>query len=134
MRMTVACVQSQALMLEGALALEELYLRLSRWTIEAIESHDTGDWHTSEARIAKAIALLGFMDRTIDVSSDYEIATSILSLHRFAIGALIRARVERSTAALDGLPSVFVSLAEVFALMAARIETSGPGALVTGSN
>jgi len=131
MRMIAACVQSQALMLDGARALEELYLRLSRWTIEAIESHDAGDWQTSEARITKAIALLGFMDRTIDVSSDYKLATTILSLHRFAIGALIRARVERSAAALDGLASVFVSLAEVLALMA---ETSGPGVPLTRNN
>jgi hypothetical protein len=37
-----------------------------------------------------------------------------LSLHRFVIGTLVRAKAERNASALEGMPQVFVALADIF--------------------
>jgi len=118
--MNAAYVQSQALTLEAERAFEELYHRLSRWTREALENDAMGRGQVRDECIEKSITVLGFMDRLIDVSGNYEIATAVLNLHRFAVGCLIRAKVEKSCAPLDGVADVFVSLAEIFALMTSQ--------------
>jgi flagellin-specific chaperone FliS len=115
MRLTHAYTQSQNLTLGGEAAFEELYTRLARWSRDAAENIAAGDFNSFEALMEKSLSLLGFMDRCIDLSGSYEIATRILSLHRFAIGTLVRAKAERSAVALSGLPEVFVSLADIFA-------------------
>ena len=114
MKPTEAYTKSQALTLKGETAFEELYTRLARWTREATENAGRGDSAAFEALVQKCISLLGFMDQCIDVSQNYDIATRILSLHRFAIGALVRANAEGNAAALEGLPEVFVALTDIF--------------------
>ena len=119
MRTPTAYAQYQTFTLDGERAFEELYTRLARWTQELAESQSEGDWTGSEAKLDRCVSLLGYMDRVIDLSHNYEIASAILSLHRFAIGALIKAKAERNPAALGGLPQVFVSLSEIFAAISA---------------
>lgn len=119
MRTPTAYAQFQTFTLDGERAFEELYTRLARWTQESAESQSKGDWTSSEARLDRCVSLLGYMDRVIDLSHNYEIASAILSLHRFAIGALIKAKADRNPGALSGLPQVFVSLSEIFAAISA---------------
>jgi flagellin-specific chaperone FliS len=114
MKLAAAYMQSQAVTLSNESAFEELYTRLSRWAAQAAKDVTAGDRSGFEALVEKCLSLLGFMDRCIDVSGNYEIASRILSLHRFAINALVRAKAERDGSALTGLPEVFVSLAEIF--------------------
>lgn len=109
-----AYAQSQAVTLDGERAFEELYTRLARWTQESEQRGSGNDWTAVEAALERCVALLGFMDRTIDLAHNSEIAGAVLSLHRFAIGALVKAKAERNTAELEGLPQVFISLAEIF--------------------
>ncbi len=120
MRHMAAYAQLQTVTLGGEQAFEELYTRLARWTREAGECLQTGDIATAEARVEKCVSLLGYMDRVIDLSQNYEIAAAILNLHRFAIGALVKAKAQRSATDLAGLPQVFIGLAEIFAAMAAK--------------
>jgi flagellin-specific chaperone FliS len=120
MRHMAAYTQLQTVTLGGEQAFEELYTRLARWTREAGECLHGGDFATAEARLEKCVSLLGYMDRVIDLSQNYEIAATILSLHRFAIGALVKAKAQRSASEVAGLPQVFVGLAEIFAAMAAK--------------
>jgi len=125
---TMAYTQTQNLTLGGERAFEELYTRLARWAQEAAESHGRGDRAEVDARIERCISLLGFMDREIDPSKNHEVANAILSLHRFAIGTLIKAKIgtivkpkdRTATIELEALPRVFVSLAEIFAAMRER--------------
>jgi flagellin-specific chaperone FliS len=129
MKLTHAYTQSQNLTLDGEAAFEELYTRLARWSREAAENLASGDFNSFEALAEKSLSLLGFMDRCIDLSGSYEIATRILSLHRFVIGALVRAKAERNAAALSELPEVFVSLAEIFtAIRSTRGQSGNPAA------
>lgn len=114
MNSPMAYTQCQTVTLDGEKAFEELYTRLARWAQESAESQSRGDWTTSDSQLDRCISLLGFMDRVIDVSQNYEIASAILSLHRFAIGALVRAKGQRNPAELDGLPQIFISLGEIF--------------------
>ena len=50
------------------------------------------------------------MDRSIDMSNNREVAVAILSLHRFAIAALIKAKSERAIEDFEPLVKVFLSL------------------------
>ena len=120
MRHTAAYTQLQTVTLGGEQAFEELYTRLARWTREAAECLEHGDSTTAEARVEKCVSLLGYMDRVIDLSQNYEIAAAILNLHRFAIGALVKAKAQRAAAEIAGLPQVFIGLAEIFAAIAAK--------------
>lgn len=125
---TMAYTQTQNLTLDGERAFEELYTRLARWTQEAAEGHARGDRAVVDAKIDRCILLLGFMDREIDPSQNHEVAYAILSLHRFAIRALIKAKIgaiakpkdQIATGELEALPRVFVSLAEIFAAIRER--------------
>jgi len=122
-----AYTQSQAVTLDGERAYEELYTRLARWTQESERSGSRNEWTEVEATLERCVALLGFMDRAIDLESNAEITTAILSLHRFAIGALVKAKAEHSTAELDGLPQVFIALADIFvAIRENRIAQTEP--------
>ena len=49
------------------------------------------------------------------MSQSYDIAVAILSLHRFAISTLVKAKGERTIADLEPLVKIFFSLAEIFA-------------------
>jgi flagellin-specific chaperone FliS len=120
MRHAAAYAQFQSVTLSGEQAFEELYTRLARWTQEAGERLRSADWTTAEARLEKCVSLLGYMDRVIDMSQNYEIAAAILSLHRFAIGALVKAKAQRSAAEVAGLPQVFIGLGEIFAAIVAK--------------
>jgi len=115
MKLAQAYAQSQNITLSGETAFEELYTRLARWTREAEENSNRGETATFEALVEKCLSVLGYMDQCIDVSNNYDTATRILSLHRFAIGGLVRSKAERNAAPLSGIPQVFVSLAEIFA-------------------
>jgi len=107
--------KAQAVTLSGEQAFEELYARLARWTREAAESSNSGDFGKFDQLVDKCLSLIGYMDQCVDLSANYDVASRILSLHRFAIGALVKAKAERTASALSGLPEVFVSLAEIFA-------------------
>ena len=109
----------QAISLEGEAAYEELYTRLARWTREAAACHQGGKEAEAEAKLDRCIEVLGYMDRGIDMSRSYDIAVAILSLHRFAIAALVKAKGERATADLEPLVKIFLSLAEIFAAIRA---------------
>ena len=125
---TMAYTQTQNLTLDGEGAFEELYRRLARWTQEAAEGHARGDRAVVDTKVERCVSLLGFMDREIDPSQNHEVANAILSLHRFAIGTLIRAKIgtivkhkdRTAIIELEALPRVFVSLAEIFAAMRER--------------
>ena len=128
MKITQAYTQCQTITLDGETAFEELYTRLSRWIRDASERLESGDCAGFEALVEKCVTLLGFMDSCIDLSGNYDIATRILSLHRFLIGALVRAKAERNGAALIGLPEVFVSLSAIFvAIRASHLKSEGTG-------
>ncbi len=64
--------------------------------------------------------MLGYMDRGIDMSRSYDIALAILSLHRFAIGSLVKAKAEKQPLELEALVKIFLSLAEIFSVIHAR--------------
>jgi flagellin-specific chaperone FliS len=127
MKLTGAYMESQSVTLAGESAFEELYTRLARWAREAADYLGRGNFDACEKLIEKSVSMLGFMDRCIDVSSNYDIATRILSEHRFAIGALVRAKAERNAEALRGLPEVFVLLAETFAAIRSSREQGAGG-------
>jgi flagellin-specific chaperone FliS len=120
----MAYTQCQTVTLEGEQAFEELYTRLARWAQESAESQSRDDWTTSDSQLDRSISLLGFMDRVIDVSQNYEIASAILSLHRFAIGALVKAKAQRDPSELEGLPQIFISLGEIFGTIYATKDAS----------
>jgi len=105
----------QAISLEGEAAYEELYTRLARWTREAAAFHQDGKEAEAEAKLDRCIEVLGYMDRGIDISQSYDIAVAILSLHRFGISTLVKAKGERTITDLEPLVKVFLSLAEIFA-------------------
>jgi flagellin-specific chaperone FliS len=117
MKTASAYAQFQTVTLGGEQAFEELYTRLARWTRESGEFLARCEWPEAEARLEKCVSLLGYMDRVIDLSQNYEIASAILNLHRFAIGALVKAKAQREAGQLAGLPQVFIGLSEIFRAM-----------------
>ncbi|HLW72289.1 MAG TPA: flagellar protein FliS [Candidatus Binataceae bacterium] len=120
MRNATAYLNTQTTTLNHERAFEELYLRLARWTHEIAVADPAPAWEVTGAQLDRCIALLGYMSGVIDLSHSYEVAAAILSLHRFAIGALVQAKSERAAARLDGLPQLFVSLAGIFAAISER--------------
>jgi len=110
----------QGISLAGEAAYEELYTRLARWTRKAAELQQQGNEAEAEAKLDRCIEILGYMDRGIDMSQSRDIALAILSLHRFAIAALVKAKGERAMDDLEPLVKVFLSLAEIFVAIRAR--------------
>ena len=109
-----AYAQYQNLSLDGESAYEELYSRLARWTDEALRLYQGGGAAEAERRLERCIELLGYMDRGIDLSGTPEVVNAILSLHRFAMGALVKAKAERDGRELADLVKVFLSTGEIF--------------------
>ncbi len=93
--MTNAYARCQTLSLDGESAYEELYSRLARWTDEAVQFYKVSSEAEAECRLERCIELLGYMDRGLDLSGTPEVINAILSLHRFAIGALVKSKAER---------------------------------------
>jgi flagellin-specific chaperone FliS len=115
----------QAISLEGEAAYEELYIRLARWTREAASFQQDGKEAEAEAKIDRCIEVLGYMDRGIDMSRNHDVALAVLSLHRFAIAALVKAKGDRDTTEFEPLAKIFFSLAEIFvAIRASRSKVS----------
>ncbi len=112
MRNATAYLDTQAMTLSHERAFAELYLRLARWTHE-IAGPEALPWEDASVQLDRCVALLGYMSGVIDVTHSYEVAAAILSLHRFAIGTLVRTKSERDPARLEGLPEVFVALSEI---------------------
>jgi flagellin-specific chaperone FliS len=110
-----AYAQSQSISLDGESAYEELYSRLARWTDEALQFYKVSSEAEAERGLERCIELLGYMDRGIDISGTPEIVKAILSLHRFAIGALVKAKAERDSKDLAPLVRIFLSMGEIFA-------------------
>jgi flagellin-specific chaperone FliS len=119
-----AYAKYQGISLQGEAAYEELYTRLARWTGEAVILQQEGKHTEAEAKLDRCIELLGYMDRGIDISQSRDIALAVLSLHRFAITTLVKAKGERSPTELEPLVKVFFSLADIFA--AIRSKRSSP--------
>ncbi len=117
MRNATAYTDTQTMTLSHERAFEELYLRLARRTSEVLTAKKDDNWAEVSSLLERSVSLLGYMSALIDLSSSYETATVILSLNRFAVGTLIRAKSERQTTHLEGLPQLFVSLAEIFAAL-----------------
>jgi flagellin-specific chaperone FliS len=105
----------QSISLQGEAAYEELYMRLARWTNEAVNLCQEGKSAEAEAKLDRCIQVLGYMDRGIDISRSRDVALAIMSLHRFAITTLVKAKVEAVSADLESLVKVFFSLADIFA-------------------
>jgi flagellin-specific chaperone FliS len=110
-----AYAKYQGISLQGEAAYEELYTRLARWTGEAVVLQQEGKHTEAEAKLDRCIELLGYMDRGIDISQSRDTALAILSLHRFGITTLVKAKGERSPAELEPLIKVFFSLTDIFA-------------------
>jgi flagellin-specific chaperone FliS len=113
--MANAYAQFQHVSLDGDSAYEELYSRLARWTDEALQFYNASSEREAEARLERGIELLGYMDRGLDLSGTPDVVKAILSLHRFAIGALVKAKAERDSRELAQLVRVFLSMGEIFA-------------------
>jgi len=109
----------QSISLEGEAAYEELYARLARWTSEAVILQQDGKQADAEAKLDRCIEILGYMDRGIDMSHSRDVAVAILSLHRFAITTLVKAKSERVPSGLEPLVKIFFSLADIFAAIRA---------------
>jgi hypothetical protein len=60
-------VEQQSVGLSGEAAYEELYSRLARWTGEAAHLYQSGEAANAEAKVDRCIALVGYMDRGIDI-------------------------------------------------------------------
>jgi len=120
MKHLMAYAQSQDVTLDGEKAFEELYTRLARWTTESIDAYRDDRAEAGSQGIERCIALLGYMNHAIDLSHNYVIACAVLSLHRFVIGTLVKAKAEGSGAPLAGVSSVLLTLAELFATIHSR--------------
>ncbi len=118
--MANAYAQYQNLSLDGESAYEELYSRLARWTDEALQFYKVSSEAEAERRLERCIELLGYMDRGLDLSGTPDVVKAILSLHRFAIGALVKAKAERDSGELPQLVRVFLSTGEIFAAIRER--------------
>jgi hypothetical protein len=115
----MAYKQSQQITLNGDQAFEELYLRLARW-IDEIRRLDSGGLSAADTeRIERCVALLGYMGQLVDLSHNFVIASAVLSLLRFTIGALVKVVAERKAGGLEGLPEIFVALSEIFSAIGA---------------
>lgn len=110
-------MKSQTVTLDGERAFAELYGRLARWSGEILELQSRGDNASADALIERAMTLVTYMDGQIDVSQNYDIATRILSLHRFAVRTLVNAKLKVNRDELEGLAQVFVTLGEIFAVI-----------------
>jgi flagellin-specific chaperone FliS len=119
MKYLTAYAQSQDVTLDSEQAFEELYTRLARWTVEITDCYSTGQLD-AEQKIERSIALLCFMSKAIDLSQNYAVARALLCLHRFAIGALVKAKSEHCGGALKGVAPVLLTLAEIFAAIRSR--------------
>jgi flagellin-specific chaperone FliS len=126
MKHLMAYAQSQDVTLDGERAFAELYARLARWTVEIIDAYNDGQVETSGSKIERSIVLLGYMNLAIDLSHNYAIACTVLSLHRFVIGALVKAKAEGCGVPLEGVSSVLLTLAELFATIHSRKKSSMP--------
>jgi len=113
--MASAYAQYQNIVLDGESAYEELYSRLARWTDEALQFYKVSSEVEAESRLERCIELLGYMDRGLDLSGTPDVVKAILSLHRFAIGALVKAKAERDSKELAQLVRIFLSIGEIFA-------------------
>jgi flagellin-specific chaperone FliS len=109
-----AYTQYQTVSLDGESAYEELYSRLARWTDEALHFYNVSSAGEAEYRLEGCIELLGYMDRGLDLSGTPNVVKAILSLHRFAIGALVKAKAERDSNELAQLAEVFLSIGGIF--------------------
>ena len=109
----------QSISLDGEAAYEELYVRLARWTSEALVFQQDAKQVEAEATLDRCIEVLGYMDRNIDMSKSRDVAVAIMSLHRFAITTLVKAKGERVYSELEPLIKVFLSLADIFAAIRA---------------
>jgi len=118
--MANAYAQYQNISLDGESAYEELYSRLARWTDEALQSYKVSSEAEAEFRLERCIELLGYMDRGIDISGTPEVVKAILSLHRFVISALVRAKADRDCKELAQLVKVLLSMGEIFAAIRAK--------------
>jgi len=118
--MTHAYAQFQDLSLDAESAYEELYSRLARWSEEADRFYKVASEAEADYRLERCIELLGYMDRGIDMSGTADIVKAILSLHRYLIGALVKAKAEHGSEELAKLVPVFLSLGEIFAAIRAR--------------
>jgi flagellin-specific chaperone FliS len=118
MRDATAYLKTQTITLSREHPFAELYLRLARWTHEIISAQTPPPWSEVNARLDRCIALVGYMSAVIDVKHNYDVAAAILSLHRFSISTLVRAKSERDSAHLEGLAQVFVSLSEILLAIA----------------
>jgi flagellin-specific chaperone FliS len=107
-------MNSQTLTLDAERAFAELYSRLARWSGEILALERAGDSAGADALIERAMTLLTYMDGQIDVTRNYEIATRILCLHRFAVRTLVNAKLKVNPQELEGLAQVFVTLGETF--------------------
>jgi flagellin-specific chaperone FliS len=116
----MAYAQSQNVTLDGEQAFAELYIRLARWIVEIIETYKDGQAKANECRIERCITLLGYMNQAVDLSHNYTVAYAVLSLHRFVIRALVKAKAEGYGAPLEGVSSVLLTLAELFAAIHSR--------------
>jgi flagellin-specific chaperone FliS len=115
-----AYTQFQSLVLDGESAYEELYSRLARWTEEADRFYKVSSTTEADYCLERCIELVGYMDRCLDLSGTPGVVKAILSLHRFLIGALVRAKAEHGSDELAKLVPVFMSLGEIFATIRAK--------------
>jgi flagellin-specific chaperone FliS len=113
--MANAYAQFQSLVLDGESAYEELYSRLARWTDEADRFYKVSSPAEADYRLERCIELLGYMDRGLDLSGTQSVVKAILSLHRFLISALVRAKAEHGSEELAKLVPVILSIGEIFA-------------------
>lgn len=113
-----AYLRSSSPAIDGDEAFERLYHRLIDWCNDALAVWDS---RPQRAHILeRALTLLGLMDQIIDVSHHYEIASRILSLHRFAIKGVVEAKAGEDRGVLQGVLGPLLALGEIFALMHAR--------------
>ena len=131
MKHLMAYAQSQDVTLDGEQAFEELYTRLARWTDESIDAYRDNRAEAGQ-RIERCVALLGYMNHAIDLSHDYAIACAVLSLHRFVIDALVKAKAEGCGAPLAGVSSVLLTLAELFGAIHSKKISGVPSSVVHG--
>jgi flagellin-specific chaperone FliS len=123
-----AYAQSQDVTLDGEQAFEELYVRLARWTSEIIENYKDSQTRVVGQQIERSITLLGYMNQAVDLSHNYALACAVLSLHRFVIGAFVKAKAENCGRPLEGVTDVLLTLAEVFAtIRSGKLSRLPPG-------
>src|SRR5271165_5410889 len=112
--MANAYAQFQTLSLDAESAYEELYSRLARWADEAYRFYKVASEAEADYRIERCIELLGYMERGLDLSGTQSAVKAILSLHRFVISALVRAKAEHGSEELAKLVPVILSIGEIF--------------------